>query len=339
MNPKRVTIPDIARELGLSVGTVSNALNANHGQVSAATILRVEAAAERLGYRRNRAAKTLRTGQHGAISLFVPSSVKSLHFYMSFTMGVAEAATQAKVDLLLVTSPPTARSTVHVDGALVIDWLPEISAADLSYGNNVPLFSAGDVPPGNEHVPSLAVDYYGQTVGIIRAAQASGAKRPVMIAPDSAFDSAWARTTKAAFLDATNGAPIHPISVDSTYSEVIAHCEDVQARHDPDFVLFGPQRFAGIASLSRAWGRPDSVVPWIASTAGDPVTELGSEFVTAIGANPHDFGIRAGGALLTLAHHRRLAPDNTTEAPIEPLHAVQPSAIHWAHHWEHELLE
>jgi DNA-binding LacI/PurR family transcriptional regulator len=333
MQPKRVTIPDLARELGLSVGTVSNALNGNHGQVSSTTISRVSAAAKRLGYRRNRAASTLRTGLHGAISIFIPGSVRSVQFYMDFTMGAAEATSRDGIDLLLVTSPAASGSSVPVDGALVVDWLPEVSASTLSYGESVPLFSAGDVPPGSESVPSLSVDYYGQTSRLVRAALASGAQRPAMIAPDSSFNSAWARSICQAFSDSTNGAPITRIPVDSNQEGVASTCSEIFDRSRPDFVIFGPQRFAGIASLMLGWGKPGSDVPWIASCAADPLTELHSRHISGINANPRRFGYEAASRLLERITAASGRVGLTSNEPEPPLHATHPSTIQWADHW------
>lgn len=67
----RVTIHDIAADLGVSVSTVSRALTPG-GNVSAETRRRVEAAAGRLDYRTNRAARSLSTGRMHSIGLIVP---------------------------------------------------------------------------------------------------------------------------------------------------------------------------------------------------------------------------------------------------------------------------
>lgn len=60
------TIHDVARAAGVSVSTVSKALNGRDG-VAAATAARVAEAAARLGYRPNPAAPLLRRGGGWAI--------------------------------------------------------------------------------------------------------------------------------------------------------------------------------------------------------------------------------------------------------------------------------
>lgn len=56
-----VSIRDVAREAGVSVGTVSNVLN-KPDEVSPDSIARVQSAIDRLGYVRNDAARRLRRG-------------------------------------------------------------------------------------------------------------------------------------------------------------------------------------------------------------------------------------------------------------------------------------
>ena len=66
------TIKDIAREAGVSHGTVSNVLNKT-GKVSAEKIQLVEAAAKRLGYKINSQARQLRGGISKTICLILPN--------------------------------------------------------------------------------------------------------------------------------------------------------------------------------------------------------------------------------------------------------------------------
>lgn len=64
------TLKDISSELGLSVATVSRALN-GFPEVGARTRDRVREAAERLGYRPNRSAQRLATGRSGVVGMIV----------------------------------------------------------------------------------------------------------------------------------------------------------------------------------------------------------------------------------------------------------------------------
>ena len=68
-----VTIRDVAQAAGVHVSTVSRALNPEkRGLISEEVLRVVEAAAQRLGYRPNRAASALRTGRTHTIGVLVP---------------------------------------------------------------------------------------------------------------------------------------------------------------------------------------------------------------------------------------------------------------------------
>lgn len=66
------TIKDIAREAGVSHGTVSNVIN-GRGNVSVEKIQLVWQAAEKLGYKVNSKAQSLRQGQDRSIAVLLPS--------------------------------------------------------------------------------------------------------------------------------------------------------------------------------------------------------------------------------------------------------------------------
>ena len=68
---KKVTLKDIANELGVTVGTVSHVLN-GVDDISAETRERVLAAAKQLGYVPNNAAASLRSGKTNTIAVIVP---------------------------------------------------------------------------------------------------------------------------------------------------------------------------------------------------------------------------------------------------------------------------
>lgn len=81
------TIKDIAREAGVSQGTVSNVLNGK-GNVSSSKILKVEEAARALGYTANEKAKLLRKGSSKTLALILPNPHDRQYndFLVSFTV-------------------------------------------------------------------------------------------------------------------------------------------------------------------------------------------------------------------------------------------------------------
>jgi DNA-binding LacI/PurR family transcriptional regulator len=85
MKKKPSTIKDIANQLHLNISTVSRALN-NHKSISDATRKKVFELAEKLNYRPNGIASSLRTGRGNTIGLLVPNINR--HFFSNLIYGV-----------------------------------------------------------------------------------------------------------------------------------------------------------------------------------------------------------------------------------------------------------
>lgn len=88
--PRAVGIKDIARALGVSIGTVDRALHAKPG-INPMTRARVLSMAESLGYRPNLAARHLKSRKTLRISVHLPREIAL--FWDSLREGVREAAT------------------------------------------------------------------------------------------------------------------------------------------------------------------------------------------------------------------------------------------------------
>jgi len=73
MDDKAITIADVARRAGVSISTVSNALNGRPERMRKQTMDRIEAVIAELGFQPNRAARQLKTGHTPLIGLLIPS--------------------------------------------------------------------------------------------------------------------------------------------------------------------------------------------------------------------------------------------------------------------------
>jgi DNA-binding LacI/PurR family transcriptional regulator len=73
MEDKSITIEDVARRAGVSISTVSNALNSRPERMRKETLARIQSVIEELGFQPNRAARQLKTGHTPLIGLLVPS--------------------------------------------------------------------------------------------------------------------------------------------------------------------------------------------------------------------------------------------------------------------------
>lgn len=100
------SVRDVAHEAGVSVGTVSNVLN-HPSKVSPATVERVTAAIERLGFVRNDAARQLRAGRSHTIGLIVLDMRNP--FFTDLAHGAQLRALEAGVTVLLGGSDESSR--------------------------------------------------------------------------------------------------------------------------------------------------------------------------------------------------------------------------------------
>ncbi|HEU4760778.1 MAG TPA: LacI family DNA-binding transcriptional regulator [Gemmatimonadales bacterium] len=157
-----VTIHDVARAAGVSVKTVSRAMN-DHPDVSATTREVVRETARTLGYRPNPAARGLRTGSTGMIALLVPD-ILNPHFAELARHLQAFARAEGRVSVLSSydSNPELATAVVRsfidhrVDGLV---WMTETipaAAWDALVAAELPaVISGGFVPEGVDHIRSV----------------------------------------------------------------------------------------------------------------------------------------------------------------------------------------
>ncbi len=122
-----VTIDDISKHLGLSVSTVSKALN-GYADVSPHTRSRVMETTKALGYYPNGAARSLRRGRTDKIGLLINNPIEFLSEYIGDMMsGAAIAAERFEQNLVMYTNQVVNPSNLRricrareVDGVLLI---------------------------------------------------------------------------------------------------------------------------------------------------------------------------------------------------------------------------
>lgn len=96
-----ITMKDIARDLGVSVVTVSKVLR-NHSDISAETRKRVRQRMKELNYQPNPAARALLTGKTNLIGLIVPDLVHS--FFSQVAKGISAVLRTREYGLIISSS-------------------------------------------------------------------------------------------------------------------------------------------------------------------------------------------------------------------------------------------
>ncbi|MGO2050736.1 MAG: LacI family DNA-binding transcriptional regulator [Microbacterium sp.] len=108
-----VSVRDVAAAASVSVGTVSNVLN-QPDKVAPATVERVQAAIEELGFVRNDAARQLRAGRSRSIGMVVLDAGNP--FFAAVARGAEERAVQDGLSVLLGnTDEDPARESIYLD--------------------------------------------------------------------------------------------------------------------------------------------------------------------------------------------------------------------------------
>jgi LacI family transcriptional regulator len=101
MKIHQITIKDIARELGVSISTVSRALK-DHPDISPQTKQMVRDLVEKMKYKPNAIALSLRNQRTNIIGVVVPEIVH--HFFSSVISGIDEAAVAAGYNVMFFQS-------------------------------------------------------------------------------------------------------------------------------------------------------------------------------------------------------------------------------------------
>ncbi|NUS00507.1 MAG: LacI family DNA-binding transcriptional regulator, partial [Kribbellaceae bacterium] len=151
-----VSMSDVARHAGVSQRTVSNVVN-NYVHVSPATRARVQASLDALGYRPNTAARRLRTGRTGTVTLAVPTFRE--RYFADLAEAIVGAARDRGTTVLVETTGGRRETELELlrgGGDILTDGVI-MSAVSLGRGDQRgahPVVLIGDREPGStiDHV-------------------------------------------------------------------------------------------------------------------------------------------------------------------------------------------
>ena len=168
-----VKIEDISKHLGLSVSTISKALN-GYSDVSQRTRDRVFEAQKQLGYHPNGAARSLRRGRTDKIGLLINNPIEFLNDYIGDVMsGAALAAERFDQNLVMYTkeviNPHALRRICRareVDGLLLI-FDPSEAALDVLTQERTPFVVFGR-KSANENVSFISPDNYSGALALTK---------------------------------------------------------------------------------------------------------------------------------------------------------------------------
>ena len=199
----RISIKDVAREAGVSVTTVSHALN-DKGRLNPETRARVREVADRLGYRPNPAARSLVSGRTGLIAVLpsLPTQPQVSFGDFGYFTELIAAATDVAVskDWALVVAPPSSTDfvweRVPLDGVIVTDPITGDRALPVLRERGIPFVTISTDPDAPDGDAVVACEARDCTVALLDHFLERGARRIGLLSapPITAFLAATEAT-------------------------------------------------------------------------------------------------------------------------------------------------
>lgn len=186
-----ITIRDVAQKLGLSIATVSRALD-DYADISLETRQRVQQAAKEMGYAPNRAARQLRRKKADAIGYILPSDTPRFAdpYFAEFLVGLSDETAHHPFDLLISIASPGDETEQRVyenwvqsrkvDGFVLNrlrqnDWRIHFLSQ-----HRIPFTALEHANPALDY-PRIVVDHTAGMVELILHLAGAGYRRPAFI--------------------------------------------------------------------------------------------------------------------------------------------------------------
>ncbi|MGW5193928.1 LacI family DNA-binding transcriptional regulator [Kribbella sp. NPDC004138] len=318
---KRPTIADVARRAGVSKGSVSFALNGRPG-LAQATVDKILAAADELGWRPSNRARSLSVSKAFALGLVItrdPAVLSSDPFFPAFIAGVESVlSTQGQALVLQVVADGSEADgyqrlaqDARVDGVFLSDLRHDDPRIELLVELGLPAVTLNR-PDGDSPFPAVTLDDRPGTRAVVEHLVELGHTRIAHVAGPPAFVHATARST--AFVEALAAAGLEPVAVENGDFTAAGGIEATRRllalSQPPTAIVYANDRMA-IAGLGAAQAA-GLTVPDDLSIAGFDDSEL-AEYVhpglTTVRADPFRFGETAARTLNRVVDGETDVPD------------------------------
>lgn len=334
------TIRDVAREAAVSVASVSRVMN-GMGNVRPALRMRVEAAAQRLGYVPHAGARNLSLAQTDAIGVVLPD----MHgeFFSEILRGMDREASERGLQLLLSNMHDDAAQAIQalrtmrgrVDGLVVmaphVD--PDTLFGQLPPGLPVVLVNCA---PHHEQRPEMRIDNRRGAKAMVDHLHATGRRRIVHLSGPAGNIEAAERAEGYRDAMARYGLEARVLPGDFMEESGVAAAEALLAEHALPEALFAANDMMAIGALA-TFRRAGVAVPGTIALAGFddiPLARLISPSLTTMRTGIAQVGARAiarlAGAIagdtdyaVEVAVPELVARETTTKINHEPAQAGQ----------------
>ena len=295
----QATIRDVAREADVSVASVSRVMN-RMDNVRPALRLKVEAAAQRLGYVPHAGARNLSLARAGAIGVVLPD----LHgeFFSEILRGMDREASARGLQLLLSNMHADAGRAVEalrtmrgrVDGLIVmaphVD--PDVLCSHLPPGLPVVLVNCA---AHHERRPEMRIDNRAGAEAMVGHLHATGRRRIVHLSGPKGNIEAAERAEGYRLGVARHGLEARVLRGDFMEESGVTAAEMLLAEGDLPDALFAANDMMAIGALAtlRRAGVPVSDVIAIAGFDDIPLARLVSPSLTTLKVGIAGIGARA----------------------------------------------
>lgn len=301
------TIREVAAQAGVSVATVSRALNGS-GPVGAEARRRVEAAVESLKYRPNSAARSLITRRTRMLGVLLPDLFGE--FFSELIRGVDQAAQASGYHLLLSSSHDDASDLeaalggMHgrVDGLVTMAPKVDAQVLDELLPGNVPTVLLSSAYDGDAY-GTLRIDSFGGARAMVAHLAEHGHRRIAVInGPAENFD---ARERLRGYRSALEEAGLPPspeleVAGDFTGLAGFTGASALLALESRPTAIFATNDAMAIGALSALQAAGVSVPAEMALAGFDDVssTHYTNPPLSSVHVPIHELGVRAVGLLV-----------------------------------------
>lgn len=322
MKNHQVTIKDVARELGVSISTVSRALK-DHPDISAKTKQLVRSVVDKLKYKPNSVALSLRNRQTHIIGVVVPDIVH--YFFSSVISGIDEVAMEAGYNVMLFQSNESYEREVmnvqslissQVDGVLisVAKGSKKFNHLKQIVENNIPIVFFDRICEEIESDRVIVDDFEGAFNAVDYLIK-TGCKRIAHYSGPQNLQIAYQR--KRGYISALekNGLPVDDsiiVQCDS-YDCAFVATQNMMCRLNPPDAIFAVNDETAVGTLNwlkRAGFRVPESVSIMGFTDG-LLSSVTDPLLTTVSQHGSEIGRRASAILI-----KRISEDTSTFTPI-----------------------
>jgi DNA-binding LacI/PurR family transcriptional regulator len=314
-NGRKIGIREVAAAAGVSVTTVSHALNGK-GRLPEKTREHVRRVAHQLDYRPSLVARNLSGGKTGLLGLLIShprgSKVRFSDFayFTQLMMAASTAAMKAGYALVLTLADHGLPSGagIPLDGALVIDPVEGDPVVDELLASHVPVVTTGRVLGASEELPWVDNDHVAGARSVLDHLARRGARQIALMSNPAVMS--YTVDVETAYHVWCTEHSIRPlvskVSAELTETAGYTAARKLLEMPEPPDAIYATYDRVGVGALLAARAAniavPDELL--LAVTATGSGGELTRPSLTGLSLHPDQIGSRAAELLIALVEKR-----------------------------------